>query len=570
MYLCNNFEKKLFNGMKQKMKLLWLLLGAAAFITSCSKSVPKEIKYIPKDAFVVLGMDLKSLSEKSKAANINWDSLMKASIDDAADYQEGKKKWDELRTSGIDTAGRLYMFVKMGGSIMNGQSSSVGFVGGLNDVTKFEAYVNSQSPEGGIKKESNYSHARMHNMNIGWNSEVVIVSLVNMGYSENSESQSTASADQMLATIFAQKETDAVSSIPEFAELNEEKSDMIFWTNSTSATAAIPFIGVTKLADLLKDSYTASTINFENGKIEANCKSYSNKTLADILKKYAGPTVDMDMVNKYPAQADGFTTFSFKPELLVELIKFSGFDGMANQQLAEMGLTLDDLAKLFKGDFAIIFSDIHEEEKPNTYDPEIKMKEPTGSLVFDAKIGDKALYDKVAAKLYEKGLMEKNGNMYVPKNLSGEGNSWSVTDKDMVIATDSALLNQYLAGNAGKANIPSDIAALTKGKSVAFYLNINKILEAFSSAEPNSQTLTNAKQVFKDMYATVGNFDGKQTNSVFALRTMNDNENSLTTLIKFIIKESKEIKSAEQSMHGGMTDIDSTEVTPITPPAEKP
>ncbi len=559
--------------MKQKMRFALLLLVTVAFATSCSKKAPKQTQYIPKDAFFVLGMDLKSLTEKSQEANINWDSLVKSSIDvsDDTSFAKAKNKWNDFRASGVDTAGSLYMFVKMGGSIMSGQSTSVGFVAGLMDAAKFEDYIKKQSPDGGIKKESTYSWAKVEGYAIGWNSDVIILSSVinSGGYSDSTKTDAGTQAQAQLTALFAQKETDAVSSIPQFSELMEEKADMTFWTNSSGALGAVALLGVTKFGDLLKDAYTAGTVNFEDGKVTANYKSYSGGDLGAMFKKYAGPTANMDMVNKYPSQVEGFAAFSFNPQLIIDIIKYSGFDGMANQYMADMGFGLDDIAKAFKGEFAVVFSDIGEVEKPNPYDPGTQMKEPTGKLIFNAAIGDKATYDKIVSKLADKGLMIKQGNQYVPKDMGTDGTAMNTTDKNIVVATDSALLNQYISGNAGKANLPADIADKAKGKSLAFYVDINRILRSFTPSPGQEASMNNAKATFKDASATVGNYDGKMTTGNMELRTMNDKENSLATLIKFFVEESRQIKAEKERMNGGgMVDMDST-TAPMLPPPSK-
>ena len=87
-----------------------------------------------------------------------------------------------------------------------------------------------------------------------------------------------------LDALFGLKEETSVASIPEFVDLLAEKGDMLFFSNSTGALNTLPLLGMTKFADLLKDSYGAGVINFEDGKVNANFKSYSGKDLADIWK----------------------------------------------------------------------------------------------------------------------------------------------------------------------------------------------------------------------------------------------------------------------------------------------
>src|SRR3954468_14610816 len=96
--------------------------------TSCKKAIPDQIKYIPKDAMLVFDLNWKSLSEKASKANINWDSLIRSSTEADADSSiaKARKKLGEFMHSGIDTESNVFVFVRMGGSMMSGQSTTGG------------------------------------------------------------------------------------------------------------------------------------------------------------------------------------------------------------------------------------------------------------------------------------------------------------------------------------------------------------------------------------------------------------------------------------------------------------
>ncbi len=249
-----------------------------------------------------------------------------------------------------------------------------------------------------------------------------------------------------MATLFAQKEDASISSIPEFKDLMGEKADLQFWTNSSSSLAMIPFIGMTKAADLFKDAYSASTVNFEDGKVTMKSKSYSGKDLKAMLDKYKGPTVNMDMVDKYPSTVNGFAAFSFNPQLIGDIIKYIGVDATANQYMQQMGFTMDDVLKAFKGDFAVVFSDFGVTSRPNEFAPGETISQPNAKLIFNAAIGDKASYDKIVSALTAKGLMVQQGGQYVPPQMGSF--VMNVDNKNLIVASDNALLQQYKTGTS--------------------------------------------------------------------------------------------------------------------------
>ena len=554
--------------MKHIQRYALLFVAILVIATSCKKSVPEQTKYIPKDAMFVFDLNWKSLSEKASKGNINWDSLFRSVSNQEEDsmMREGKKKLDDFIHSGIDTTKDIFFFAKMGGSIMGGQSVSGGVVGGMKDAAQFEAYIKKQPDAGEVQKGSNYSYIKLtEGVYVGWNSDVVILAgsqnTPSRFYDSTGSSGSSGGANQqVLAALFAQKEEESVASIAEFRDLMNEKGDMLFWSNSSSALSSVPFLGMTKFADLLKDSYGAGVINFEDGKVTASFKSYSGKDLADILKKYAGPTVDMSMVNQYPSPLEGYAAFSFNPQLIKEIIKYGGFESTVNQFMDKAGYSLDDILKVFKGDFAVVFSDISYNEKEYDYNGmQFKSKSPGAKLIFNAAIADKATYDKLAAKLADQGLMEMKNGQYVPSHM--DGMAFSMDGKNLIIASDSSLLQQYLAAK-GNAAIPSAVADQSKGKAIAFYIDINKILEPFAAdSSMGGESARAAKATFSNATATSENYNGKYIASSMELKMVNEKENSLVSLVKFFAAVSKEAVKMENRMnHGGMMDMDDMEM----------
>jgi len=313
---------------------------------------------------------------------------------------------------------------------------------------------------------------------------------------------------------------------------------------------------MTKIADLFKNSYGAGTVNFENGKVTANFKSYCGKDLADILNKYKSSTADMNMVNQYPFPVSGYVVFNFNPQIIAEIIRFGGLESTVNQYLQKQELTLDDVLKAFKGDFSIVFSDFGIKEKEyNSNGNKSNVKQPSAKLLFNATIGDKAAYAKIVSKLADQGLMEMKNGQYVPRAM-GDKFAYNMNGKNLILATDNNLIQQYLSGK-GNAAIPADIAEKSKGKTFSLYADIGKILQPFPT--DTSKSIQAAKATFKNIIATRDNFNGKYVANNFELSTMNNSENSLATLIKFFVSVSKQIEQQGKRLQNkGMANIDTS------------
>ena len=553
--------------MKQLVRYCFFSAIVILAAASCKSPVPEQTKYIPKDASFVLDFNSKSLSEKCASGNINFDSLIHevTELDKNVGLQSAKE-WTDFKNSGVDLDNHIFMFVETGGSIMSGQSTTVALVGLMKDKQKFETYIKNHPEFGEQQNESGYSYVSSENsVAIGWNNNVAIAAFVEKGNTEGDKSK-IPGATQTLTRLFAQKETEAVTSIPEFRELMGQTADILTWNNSSNIFNSIPLLSFSKLADLFKDSYSSGYWNFENGKITGNYTSYSGKDLADIMKKNAGPVADMALVNQYPYPAQGFAVFSFKPQIILDIIKYSNLESTVAQALNETGFTADDVIKVFKGDFAVVFSGIGMQQQSYEINGQkINMTAPSAKIVINAAIGDKAAYDKIVKSLAEKGLMIEQNGQYVPATLGGF--TWNMDGKNLVITNDNELAQQYLAAK-GNASLPADVADKIKGKAVGFYVNIGSILQGFpaDSASLMKTTLEHAKNTFKDAVATSENFDGKSVKGSFEVRFVNEKENSLVSLINFISSAAKDVKQEmDERKNRGMTDMASM----VEPPAEQ-
>ena len=546
-------QKKLFNWLSFSTVLLVL--------ASCGNKAPKEAKYIPKDATVVLAVNPKSLEDKMKQGNLTIDSFVnKLSVNtDTADANKAKKLWSDFKNSTINIDENVFLFVVQKASVQKGEANAVTLDDTIKDEAKFEAFIKGQDElkSKAIQKESNFSYLEAaYNTSIAWNKEVVLLTMYNKtpkmtfdslgNYEMPDETTIKKEHKEEVARYFNLKAEQSMGSVDLFNNMFKEKADAYGFSTSAGTLAALSGtpLNLPKLEELLKDNYSAGTFNFEEGKIVVKSVTHTNPMLSSILKKYAGPTVNMSALEKFPSQnINGAMLVSFNPELFNGLLTELQVGGMVDGFLAGQGLTSADIFKALKGEINVIVSDFSIAPKEMKYqDFEGKTQTytssmPSAKLIFSANIGNKLAFDKLMQKAVETGFAQKTATGY----RNGVGMTATslflmVDDKNFILASDSATYAAYVAGT-GKATISADVLSKLKGKSTATFVDFTSLFTAAMTSgndESGKKALTAANNTFKNIILTSDNFEDKSVKSYFEVNMVNAKQNSLVSTVNFI------------------------------------
>jgi hypothetical protein len=580
--------------MHKPFRLLLPFLAVLVVLASCSKKVPKEAKYIPKDATITLAVNPKSLEDKMKSGIINLDSFIKKfqSEGDTLD-NKSKKEWEDFKNSGINLENNIFFFAVQKGSMQKGQTSAFSVMASLKDNSKFEAYTKQQSKlkNKTLTKGKGFSYIDVEsNTMLSWNEDVVMLTMYNKeskmefdtagNYRIPDMSETKAELQKEVERYFNEPETESVASLESFKEMFKTKADGYMFGTSSAALAylsATP-LNLPKLQELLKDNYSVTTFNFEDGKIVAKGTSYTNPMLSSILKKYAGPTVNLSALEKFPAQnINGAMLASFNPELFNGLLKELEVSGMVDIFLSKQGIASADLYKALKGEINVVLGDFAMVSKPKNITmpdgsvyPDNSSK-PQAKLLITAPIGDKAAFNKIMDLAVQSsgGVIQKTATGYKGgATLDFLGLYLQVDDKNLVIASDSTVYSAYLAG-AGKPTIEADVLDKLKGKSTIFYVGISSIMKSLLATEKQEETIKVQKIVdatFKDVFITADNFDGKGVSSAFEVRMTDAKQNSLVSLMN-MVQQMNDIKKAERKKLATeyMPDNGGVTVEPVAP-----
>ncbi len=570
--------------MKQVLRFTTLVLFIAAGLTSCKNNVPKEAKYIPKEAAFVMVLDPQQLEDKLQKGGISIDTLIGRIFKNEPADSKDRAHFNGMKDSaGINWGSKFFVFASQKSFPDKTNASVLSVLCGLKDAAKFEAFIKSQGEHKNdtIKKEKDYSYLLKDALMVAWNDEQLIVTFYNhmlkptydtveMTFKRPPPADTETELKNQVAHYFTQSVNESLADVKMFTDMFKDKADGYMFTSTNSALPTLNNLPIQppKLEEFVKDNYSTSTLSFEDGKIIAKSTMYPNKLLGNVLKQYSGPTVDLSLIENYPSQnINGIMMAAFNPELIGGILKQLEVEGLANASLEKIGLTTQDLYKSLKGDIAVIVSDLGmpamSPEPQMKHDEKSMMhKKSFGKMIFNAPVGDKTSFFKILDKAVANGMLTKQNNVYKGSSLANAiGLFIHADEKNLIVSSDSLTYTQYMA-KSSKAVISKEALDRFKGKSSVFYFDIANTLNGFTKDSTGSfgydHSIRTAKQTFKDVIGTSDNFDGTSIKGVFELRMQNEKQNSLVTLTSLIADiavdmrlQAKKEKEAEEKLFPG-------------------
>jgi len=547
-------------------RVLLTALTTAVLLSACSK-IPEESKHIPKNAGVVIGINSKQIVQKLVTNGITVDKLF-AALQNKDTSSEAAKAVRDVENSGVDLNSNFFASMVFA----NDKNSYLSLTGSLKDAGKFEEFLKKNAPNFASKTKGDFTYAWLQDDNslVGWNKSVVIYvrpfdlndikkhggvpGMPGADEPDSSEEGEPAVIDSaaamptvlttpddaestwlpVLDNLFHLKDAETAGSLEPFKNLLKESGDMSFFVHpeviSTSQMAVLP----ANFKKLLEGCYYAATVSFDEGKVVMNGHSYAGKEMADIYKKYGNNTLDLEMLEKYPSDnITGFFAYGFDMRIIGDIVKSTGTDGIVNMMMGQSGLTLDDVLNAFKGQLVFVSSDFSMKKKPLPYFPEDSTVSADSKWVFAMKVGDKAAFEKLMNSPMIKNFFVKQGDHYVMAQQLPNMPAVDITDKLVTAASDSVLLEAYLAGK-GKAKLDDDIVSKIKGNPMGAYVNFEKLAQNIPDSEIPAEGRTvalQAKDLLKDLRAVSQPFNGKVQESQVVVTFKNEKENSLVQLV---------------------------------------
>jgi hypothetical protein len=544
--------------MQTRFRIPLLAAAVVLILASCSKT-NKQGKPVPKDAAVAVVIDGASLLSKLPWDEVKQNALFQQMYADSSTPAFVKKALDNPDNSGIDTKANLVFFMQK-----DSLGGLVAFTGTIKDAEKFKLFSIDVSDGGNETDIDGISFISKAPICIGWNKErfLFICNVPDM------HSMMATQSRDLLTTcknLFNLKESNSLGENEKFTTLVKKTGDVHFWMNAEELNKGgipgmdkNPALAMLNMNKLFEGSITTASLNFENGKIAIDAKSYAGKELSELYKKYGDRNIDEDMLKRLPQkEVAAVFAMSFKPEGIKEFLKLLGVESYANMGLAFAGFTLDDFIKANKGDILIALSDFKRDITKDTvtFDTVGGRVNPTlhhnvfpvtPDVIFASSIGDKDAFN----------MLIKAGEKFGKSIPPGFPISYSSNGKYFGIGNSKENVDKFIAGSSSNN---ADFISKISGNPFGGYINLQYLMKTFESDVKDSSAkiaFDASVKMWDNVYIKGGKYeDGGMTHSA-EINLMDKSTNSLKQLNQYLgllgklkIEEHKHHDSARWIIH---------------------
>lgn len=559
--------------MKSIFKLTGISICIALIISSCGKT-NNGVKMIPRDALVVVHLNTRSLMSK-----ISWDEVKKTGwftqlYNDTAVKAWTKNLMDNPQNTGIDLDAGVTIFMQK----QVGQDGQIVLEGEIRDRSAFESFNKNLAGNSGLSKDGDINLLPLKDGAVaGWDDKKFAYvanaerynPTVNYNGSIDTATASPARAGTQNLTLackklFSLNSDSSMAKVEKFSSLLKEEGDFHVWQNNEQiarGSMQMGMLSMMKLDLFLKGNITASTGNFENGKITFNQKFYTSPELTDILKKNSAAKVSTDIIKKLPSQdVSGVLAIHFKPEGLKEIISLTGLDGFLNIFLSKGGITLDDFVKANKGDIMFAVTDFTMKKDSvsggtGNGATSYTFEKPDANFLFSASIGDRPAFDKLMAA--GKKLTEDMG--------SSAGIATANNDKFFAIGNSQQNVSKYISGSDSRFAFTDKFS----DHPITLFVDIQKVLATAAASQEMSKDsgakaiMDESVKMWQNAYALGGDYKDDAFVMNVEVNLVDKNTNSLKQLNGYFDKIAKEVAEKNKQARDRQRDEDSIPMPPF-------
>ncbi len=547
------------------------LIAVSLFFTTCKNSGKTDLP-IPKDAVMVMHINTRSLTSKLSWKDIketNWFQEMAADEKDSVT----KKILENPEKSGVDLTSDLAFFMKK-----QGKGGYMVFEGKLKDADAFETMVTGMKKNITVQKDGDIKYASLgQTALLTWNGSRFFVindapffaqasPFGNRNYGNPNSSFTTDSFRLFTKNLLSLNEDNSIGKDDRFKEMMKEKGDVHVFFNTDQYYSSLGggMMSMLKMNTLFQGNASTMTLNFEEGKIVATSKGYFGKEMAKVMDQFKTKKVEASVINRIPSKdVVGVLAMNVDPAGIREFLKVTGFDGMANGFLGDMGYSLDELLQATNGEFVVAVTDLqmkkqefiqpahYQQNTPNRY----ARSSPDMKILFASSVNDRKSFDKLLGI-----VKEKMGEGPMQKINYKVSNDW------FVAGNNASSVDGFLAG--GNNHIP--FADKISGHSCGMFVDLQKVFRAFGTDSKNasdSALYLASLNMWQDVEATMGEYKNGTITGNFTINLMDKSMNSLKQINRYAqqLSAAKKMRIPANDMM-----LDSIQnLTPVPPQANQ-
>lgn len=555
----------------------FIITGIVLFALVSCNSIPDHAHYIPKDATMVLGINLRSLGKKIAWELLTGSKIFK-SIEKKVPSSPDKKNNDALSgldKSGIDVFNTFYIYLKTDKRYVTG-NKIIGLVP-LADAAKWDEYVKKAFPKAEIKEHNGRKETGFGSIYMGWNKSLLIITNVignpedymsmlkdNNAGSVQSTTETAALSAELDRAFNITKENSLLEN-KKFDSLEKAGHDIAIWLNYEAVmndygnqNMAQMTGGVSVSGNIWKDAALAMGFDFEKGKITGDMEYFIPEKLKGIGVEFGATNADKDMILRMPKDnMDIMIATHSSPKALRSMIDTMGMTGLANSTLTGQGLDLDGILDAFTGDIAFDMNALEVRgNKKNEFTGDAGPK-ISFNMNFAIKINKKENFNK----LYELGKsvlgagtifepIGENGIAIPLNNGAKDTIYYMMNDQYAILSNKYQNVTGFLNGTFTNKQPDENISSKIIGYPWTMYFDVQQLCKnidpsAISNSSSDSLKIEECKKLLK----SISFYGGAYKNNAMAyhmdISFMDTVGNSLLTLMDLTMKMQDADKSEE-------------------------
>lgn len=540
----------------RQKSLLPVLIAFLFFAASCNK-MPDHAHYIPKDAFVAVGLNTKALTKKVAWSTITGSKL----IDEIMAQSSGLDQIKSLEKAGVDPYNTFYTYLK--GS---DKRSYVVTLIPLKNAMTWESFMKATFSGIVVKELKNRKEARIsENVYAGWTNNLMIFLAVNdlsanalSSGSEDSGVATPAPADEALLssyleTAFNVTAEHSVIDDKRFKSLENAGYDLEFWVNTDALMSAYGSQAVASytagfgLADKLwKNTVFAAGVNFDKGRIVADLIYYVSDEMKEVYKEYGKENVDREFIQKLPGQGLNYLmAFHLSPEGLKKMLEKMNLTGLANMALAEQKTGLNEILGAFDGDMILAVNNFSVSRQKELMFPDDSSSAVTTyktdmDVIFALKLNNRPGFIKLLDMAVAGNLLVKlNEQTYTLRTTAADTPCVLVTDQYAVISNKRNAARAFAASDGKKQNMPMIVKDNIYSRPFGMYVDFQEIakgLKAYAHSNPEDSVIfAEAAKTFENYVLNGGKYENEAFRYKMSLNFVNKDENSLLQILNMAL-----------------------------------
>ncbi len=385
------------DGIKRPiLEAYWPLLGLFCFIvlgSSCASLSP-AVRSIPPDATFAARTNILRATYQVP----NWKDILREEF--SVDVES-----DTSPRANFLGSSKAYIY----GKLFHEESNYVAFAIRARNTHNLEKFVRNMNPDLEVRHMRRFKYVIKNKSLLGWSHKLLILLDARQAPIEDSI---VALFDKI---AHLKPEEGLYQNSKNFQLALRNDNDVALWINSASLGSTPLLQKFAQNVDL-DDNFVHVLANFDEGRIAANTKYYTNEAFFAAYQKLLSRSVKPGLLKPVPlSNPSVVVATSVDPDAIPTFLKDIEWTDKVKNLVQSMTLSIEDFFSMISGDFVVALQDVkHLEQDLSRQDSltPLPKKKSLTDMVVGLGLRDPVIFDTLINTLEGTGLLEREENYY--------------------------------------------------------------------------------------------------------------------------------------------------------------